>query len=196
MKFVTHNQTEIAIGGTSFKGYITADYTKLVAVFGTPTTGDEYKVDAEWKITFADGTVATIYNWKNGKNYLGDDGVDAVDITNWHVGGKSQTAYDYVVEALSAFKELPLSTTHKEDFVDDVTQLQSEDIQGYILLVVTKEGMCRRVNIQGSDVIHFAGPLKELSDEFANDVNKITLSLLKKLMRVADDSNDTKPTTH
>jgi hypothetical protein len=59
----------------------------LVKVFGEPNcVGDGYKTDAEWCIS-VDGKVATIYNYKNGKNYLGDEGYDVEEITTWHIGG-------------------------------------------------------------------------------------------------------------
>ena len=33
--------------------------------------------------------VATIYNWKNGKNYLGAQGLKTEDILIWNIGGES-----------------------------------------------------------------------------------------------------------
>lgn len=89
------------INMTSLQGYIEADYDELVACFGEPTSeGDGYKVDAEWELKFADGTVATIYNWKNGHNYLGEDGLPPECITNWHIGGKTARAVERVKDAL------------------------------------------------------------------------------------------------
>jgi hypothetical protein len=90
MKFTTHNQKEININGTHLQGHITADYADLKKIFGKPTIGDGYKVDAEWDIEFEDGTVATIYNWKNGRNYLCKDGLPKTKITNWNIGGHNQ----------------------------------------------------------------------------------------------------------
>lgn len=88
MRFKTATQDQI--NGTHLQGYITADYDELTAVFGEPTSdGDGYKVDAEWDLVFADGTVATIYNWKNGHNYLGEEGLPPECITRWHIGGHS-----------------------------------------------------------------------------------------------------------
>lgn len=80
--------------GTHLRGEIECSYADLVAVFGEPNReGDGYKVDAEWTLTFSrlDGlttSVATIYNYKDGKNYLGDEGLPVSDITDWHIGGK------------------------------------------------------------------------------------------------------------
>lgn len=74
------------IQGTYLQGIINISYTKLVEKFGLPLAGDDYKVDAEWIIKINDST-ATIYNWKNGKNYLGKHGLDIEDITEWHIGG-------------------------------------------------------------------------------------------------------------
>lgn len=81
-----------AVNGTSLKGYISIDYATLVELFGQPEEGDGYKVDAEWVLQFSNGVVATIYNWKDGRNYCGDEGLDVEDICDWHIGGKSAMA--------------------------------------------------------------------------------------------------------
>jgi hypothetical protein len=86
IKFTTHNDKHISTGGTHLIGYVSTSYEKLVETFGPPMNG-HYKTDAEWDIKFSDGMVATIYNWKNGKNYLGDDGYDLHEINSWHIGG-------------------------------------------------------------------------------------------------------------
>ena len=59
--------------GTCHQDYVSVSYQTIVAKYGPPTTSDGYKVDAEWIIQWEDGQVGTIYNWKSGKNYLGDD---------------------------------------------------------------------------------------------------------------------------
>ena len=57
--------------GTSFRGYLKVSYADLVKKLGEPTDDfDDCKSDAAWNIQWNDGMVATIYNWKNGKNYL------------------------------------------------------------------------------------------------------------------------------
>ena len=93
------------VGGTFLQGYIKASYDQLVKVFGEPhdPNGDNYKTDVEWAFEFADGTVATLYNWKNGKNYLGEAEVLELDaITEWHVGGFSEKAVAKLLEKLRA----------------------------------------------------------------------------------------------
>lgn len=87
--------------GTSFKGYVYVTYPKLVALFGQPTcNGDNYKVDAEWVIDTPQG-VATIYNYKDGRAYLGDDGLAVEDICEWHVGGKNIKTYEWIRNKLT-----------------------------------------------------------------------------------------------
>ena len=97
MKFETHNDNpkveDEACNGTCLQGEITASYEDLVEAFGEPTEGDEYKTDAEWCVKFADGTIATVYNWKNGLNYCGPaEGTQTRKITDWHIGGFSLDA--------------------------------------------------------------------------------------------------------
>lgn len=87
--------------GTSLQAHANTTYSRLVRTFGKPhTNGDGYKVDAEWILQFADGTVATIYNYKDGKNYNGDEGLAVEDITDWHIGGNDWKAGQRVMSAL------------------------------------------------------------------------------------------------
>ena len=93
------------VGGTFLQGYIKASYDQLVKTFGEPhdPDGDNYKTDVEWAFEFADGTIATLYNWKNGKNYLGEaEGLELNDIYEWHVGGFSEKAVAKLLEKLRA----------------------------------------------------------------------------------------------
>ena len=92
------------VGGTFLQGYIKATYEQLLKTFGEPhdPNGDNYKTDVEWAFEFADGTVATLYNWKNGKNYLGAEGLELNDIYEWHVGGFSEKAVAKLLEKLRA----------------------------------------------------------------------------------------------
>ena len=101
--FETHNDTKVDIDGTHLQGHIDTTFGALVCTFGEPTVGDEYKTDWEWEIEFSDGTVATVYNWKNGPNYsrqYHEKGLRADQITEWHVGGHKGEALALVKQAL------------------------------------------------------------------------------------------------
>jgi hypothetical protein len=93
------------IGGTHLHGHINHSYADLVRVLGephqtfTPETGD--KVDVEWGFKFPDGSVFTVYNWKDGKAYCGEEGEEVEDITDWHIGAHKQSTYDAVIDMLN-----------------------------------------------------------------------------------------------
>jgi hypothetical protein len=105
MKYTTHNETGwevIATGGSSLRGCIEVTYAQIVKAFGEPMREgfDDYKSDAEWAIVFEDGTTATIYNWKDGVNYCGEQGTPTEQITDWHIGGFNEKALERVSEVL------------------------------------------------------------------------------------------------
>lgn len=77
--------------GTCLQDYINVSYDKIVEKYGKATASDGYKIDAEWVIEWEDGKVGTIYNWKNGKNYLGEDGLEVHKIKEWNIGGRDKT---------------------------------------------------------------------------------------------------------
>ena len=91
-----------AICGTSLQGHVDQTFLRLAETIGKPhhqgEAGD--KVCAEWAFVFPDGTVATLYNWKDGKCYLGADGLSLIDITRWNVGGNSPDAVNKVWELI------------------------------------------------------------------------------------------------
>lgn len=114
-----------SVNGSSLQGYINTSYDVLRGCFGLPTCdGDGYKVDAEWIITFNDGVVCTIYNWKDGHNYCGYDGLDVEDITEWHIGGVRGTgAESRVKEVLNAYLDM---VCHNPSTMKMVTKLVAE----------------------------------------------------------------------
>ena len=86
--------------GTSLMGEIHATLDELIATFGNPNSaGDEYKTDVEWVIDTLDG-IATIYNWKDGKNYCGEEGKEIGNITNWHIGGHDKAVIAHIEHAI------------------------------------------------------------------------------------------------
>ena len=105
-KFVTHNHVkDIHTAGTRLMGHLErVDFYRLIEVFGRPHNSDEYKSDAQWDIEFDDGLVATIYNWKNGLNYVGaigkHHGKQLTDMTEWNVGGKDPKVVDRLMSML------------------------------------------------------------------------------------------------
>lgn len=103
--------------GTHLQGYINATYDELTEALGYPLESgfDDMKCDAEWTIEFDDGLVATIYNWKNGKNYLGADGLNLCDIKQWNIGGNSLRVVQKVLDIINA------KTDYPQDYVTAVT---------------------------------------------------------------------------
>ncbi len=92
------------INGTSLQGCVNVDYATLVNVFGEPEGFyDNYKSDCAWALEI-NGTICTIYNYKDGVNYLGAfNGKQKENITYWHVGGKSVRSLKLVESAINLY---------------------------------------------------------------------------------------------
>ena len=97
------NQTS----GTHLQGVVDTSYDNLVKIFGEPHIKGEpgSKIDVEWAFEFEDGTISTIYNWKDGPCYQGDDGDPVETITDWHVGGMHKDALTKVAEKLNRYPQ-------------------------------------------------------------------------------------------
>jgi hypothetical protein len=89
-------QTGARSDGTSRQGSIIATYSQLVNIFGLPDFGPNDrngdKVTCEWDIEFNDGTLATIYDWKENKTPM--------DEYEWNVGGNNKQAVWHVMNVL------------------------------------------------------------------------------------------------
>jgi len=76
-----------ASAGTSFFGTtLKASVNELIQIFGEPTFEDntgEDKVNFEWDIECQDGTVFTVYDWKEYRSIGLDEQIE------WHIGGMS-----------------------------------------------------------------------------------------------------------
>lgn len=97
LRFITGPR--VNCGGTHLLDTITTTYDRIVEVFGDPTIGpdaDGDKTTCEWHIKFADGTIATIYDWKLRDTNYGDYG--------WHIGGHRREALWKVQELLLAHR--------------------------------------------------------------------------------------------
>ena len=83
--------------GTSRQGELDGYYKKdIEKVFGPPSWDQgstDDKVQLEWNIEFPDGTIATIYDYKQY-------GVDPEDIDYWSIGGRTNLAEYYVKKAM------------------------------------------------------------------------------------------------
>ena len=102
MKLIKNNNMD----GTHLVGEVETTYKNLVEKFGPPhfvasDFGDK-KIDAEWSLRFQEtNDVVTIYNWKDGKNYLGNEGDEVEDIKNWHIGGYSSKVVPMIKEVIN-----------------------------------------------------------------------------------------------
>jgi hypothetical protein len=105
MHFVTHNEKpDIDVNCTSLVGYVDTGYDILRRAFGEPTSGCD-KSDAEWLLEFADGKVATVYNYKDGWNYCGSSGLPVQAITYWHIGGHDAVVAGRVQELVKVAEQ-------------------------------------------------------------------------------------------
>ena len=93
------------IDGLSRQGCAPFPYDRIVEVFGKP---DETPWSDEsaftWSITFDDGTVASLYDYKASSLY--DERLPSPeqmkrDFRDWSIGGKGWPAVDLVIRALS-----------------------------------------------------------------------------------------------
>ena len=115
MTYEIEVSSDIDIHETGFKGNeIKLPYKDLVNLLGNPSDGDGYKVDAQWCFKDKAGTVATLYNWKNGPNYTGQGRIE--DIKHWHIGGNykrpASESLMIVIDALverGIDKDIPLN---------------------------------------------------------------------------------------
>lgn len=108
MKYTKASSKDII--NTSYKGEIDISYDKLVKIFGNPHHNDGYKTEAEWMLKFKDGTIATIYDYKEGKSYNGPSGKKVEDIRDWHIGGFSIAAVIRVKDAIKDFQKKGLTS--------------------------------------------------------------------------------------
>jgi hypothetical protein len=87
------NSNSTSINGTQYLGYVTITYDELVKTLGQPKEGSaDGKTTCEWHVEFEDGSVATVYDWKVGYT--------PKNLHDWHVGGRSGIALDYLEEVL------------------------------------------------------------------------------------------------
>lgn len=91
MKFTTHNQHRVSLGGTLMVGTIQAQLCQLTRAFGQPMSNDP-RVAAEWRLRFEDGLVASIYCWNQ-------ELPGQTEVITWRIGGAGQFMVARVHEA-------------------------------------------------------------------------------------------------
>jgi len=97
---MTHELMNDQSVGGSKRGTLFVSYVKLLETFGRPNEAyDHYKSDVNFSVMTPVG-LAHIYNWKDGKNNCGDEGLELVDINEWSVGGKDGQVMIYIERAL------------------------------------------------------------------------------------------------
>jgi hypothetical protein len=95
------NNPKTNVNGTSLQGYVSTTFDKLKELLGPAGEGSaDGKTNVEWTLEFVDGTVATIYDWKMSNI--------PTETYDWHIGGKSKKAVEYIQEALKLETKLSL----------------------------------------------------------------------------------------
>jgi len=98
---VTKLEDHSKLNGSCLQGGVRCTYKRLNEVFDFEhSAGDEYKTDAEWAFNTPYGVI-TIYNYKDGYNYLGSEGTDVSEITEWHIGGFNKESADFIINLIN-----------------------------------------------------------------------------------------------
>lgn len=92
------HQKRMSEGG-GYLATIEVSYTDLVAAFGKPSKGDQYKTEAEWTILFPKSQRISIYNYKNSKSYDSSK-PDIEKVVEWHIGGNNGALVDNIIRML------------------------------------------------------------------------------------------------
>ena len=181
MNYTTHNDKESlesAKTGSSLMGEIEATYAELRSLFGKPRTWDDGKVDAEWVIEFSDKTIATVHNWKDGKAYLGEVGLDLKNIKRWSVGGFSPAAATMVQIALDLSREDKDSdkgSTGEQAFesafavMDNIAKTKGENYAALVELVILTIKRRQLMDL----LLAMLGDMTEMPDHVRKGIEKI-----------------------
>ena len=195
MQFTTHNTTTIDTNGTCLQGEITATFKELTDLFGAYTDADGYKVDAEWMVKFDDGTVATIYNWKNGKNYCGEDGTPVEQITEWHVGGFTSVAATRIQILLDLHREAKAEAREKDpmekafepafDMMDSIKATHGEDYAKVVEIALLIRKNQELLNVMAMTAVQ-TDAIPEIAGEIVQRINaEISAKIIGVAARIA-----------
>ena len=102
-------KTNKSLDGTSFHGAtFSATLADLQVILGAPNNGGDHhdKVQNEWELELEDGTVFSVYDWKEYRRYTDKETIE------WHIGGMNQkdtfVAQDTLIEALDTMNAPPV----------------------------------------------------------------------------------------
>ncbi len=98
------HQKRMSDGG-GYLATIQVSYADLVAAFGKPSKGDQYKTEAEWTILFPKTQKITIYNYKNSQSYASIC-PDIEQVTQWHIGGNNAALVNNILGMLAGNAKL------------------------------------------------------------------------------------------
>ncbi|MDD3182656.1 MAG: hypothetical protein PHD48_07640 [Alphaproteobacteria bacterium] len=91
--------------GTCYRATIEASYQDLVDIWGEPSKGDEYKIEAEWVIRPTRDTAIIIYNYKNSRAY-DYNYPEITAVREWHVGGHRADVVDRLLKMMAGRAKL------------------------------------------------------------------------------------------
>ena len=102
-------RTNKSLDGTSFHGAtFSATLADLQVILGAPNNGGDHhdKVQNEWELELEDGTVFSVYDWKEYRRYTDKETIE------WHIGGMNLkdtfVAQDTLIEALDTMNAPPV----------------------------------------------------------------------------------------
>ena len=102
-------RTNKSLDGTSFHGAtFSATLADLQVILGAPNGGGDHhdKVQNEWELELEDGTVFSVYDWKEYRRYTDKETIE------WHIGGMNLkdtfVAQDTLIEALDTMNAPPV----------------------------------------------------------------------------------------
>lgn len=85
----------LSIAGSGYQGEVRCTFEHLVEAFGMPIFNptSDGKTQAEWRVLFDGGVIASIYDYKEGE-------IPVDQITRWSIGGYDRKAVECVLAAL------------------------------------------------------------------------------------------------
>lgn len=101
MRFIKSKDFNLS-NGTSRIGTLRITYSQLLAKLGEPCFGPEHsgdgKVRAEWLLQFEDGSIATIYDYKEYETPI-------EKVTEWSIGGRKRRDCYHVFDSVDVAAE-------------------------------------------------------------------------------------------